>query len=206
MLSAASSSPAKGNPAISWSVAAGLAVMVVLLILAEPQRSEALRMVIRATARTSLVLFMIAFSASGLVATLSMPWAQWVRHNRRQFGIGFALSHIVHLGAIMTLAWHDPALFHSLTTPASFIFGGSGYVVILAMLVTSFDGPARAIGAAAWRKLHSFGVWYLWLLFLVNFGKRVPAHPEYLFAVAIALVALAIRLTAMRRGERAFVR
>jgi methionine sulfoxide reductase heme-binding subunit len=92
------------------------------------------------------------------------------------------------------LARRDPVLFDALTTPLSFIFGGLGYVFIVAMLVTSFDTSARAIGPRAWMRLHTAGIWFLWIMFAFNFGKRVPGHPGYLIAVVIALIALLIRI------------
>jgi DMSO/TMAO reductase YedYZ heme-binding membrane subunit len=185
--------------AISVAIAAGLAAMVAILAPMAADLTDALRVVIRATARSSLLLFLLAFSAAAIASLSQAPLAGWLRRNRRHFGVGFAVSHLIHLAAIIWLARHDSALFVALTTPASFIFGGLGYVFIVAMLATSFDATARAIGPRAWARLHTWGVWYLWLMFLINFGKRIPQNPALVLAVVLCFAALALRLRARRR-------
>ncbi len=179
--------------------ATALMAMVAGLDTLTPDRTEALRMIIRATARTSLVLFLLAFAASGLARLRPGGFSAWLLRNRRQVGVGFAVSHLLHLAAIVALARRDPILFDALTTPASYIFGGLGYAFILAMLATSFDTTARAIGPRAFARLHGTGIWFLWLMFLINFGKRIPAHPSYVLAIVLACAALAVRIAARRR-------
>lgn len=184
---------------VSLAIMTGLALMVAILVPMAPDLTEALRVVIRATARSSLLLFLLAFAAAALAHLSAAPLAGWLRRNRRQFGIGFAVSHLVHLAAIIWLARHDPVLFDSLTTPASFIFGGTAYVVIIAMLATSFDATAMAIGPRAWARLHTWGLWFIWLMFVINFGKRIPQSPSYSLAVALCIAALGLRLWARRQ-------
>lgn len=183
---------------VSLVIAAGLAAMVAILVPMAPDLTEALRVVIRATARSSLLLFLLAFSAAAIASLSQAPLAGWLRRNRRHMGVGFAISHLIHLAAIVWLARHDPALFALLTTPASFIFGGLGYVFIVAMLATSFDTTARAIGPRAWAGLHTWGLWYMWLMFVINFGKRIPQNPALALAVVLCFAALALRLRARR--------
>lgn len=182
-------------------VAAGLLGMLAILASTAPDRIDAIRLAIRATARSSLVLFLLAFSASGMARLGGAGWARWPLRNRRSLGLGFAISHLLHLGAIFALAWDSPDLFDTLTTPASFVFGGSAYLVILAMAVTSFAGPAAAIGPKVWHRLHSGGIWFLWLMFVINFGKRVPAHPSYTIAILLCLAALFLRVVGARKAR-----
>src|SRR4029434_6351902 len=54
------------------------------------------RMVIRFTARTSLLLFCLAFSAAALARTWPNAWTRWVRRNRRYIGVSFAASPAIH--------------------------------------------------------------------------------------------------------------
>jgi sulfoxide reductase heme-binding subunit YedZ len=110
---------------------------------------EGVRMVIRFTARSSLVLFCLAFSAAALARLRPNAWARWQRRNRRYLGLGFAVSHALHAIAIGAFAAMDPAGFAAATSLASYVFGGIGYVFITAMAVTSFDRTAALIGARA---------------------------------------------------------
>lgn len=183
---------------VAVAITAGLTLMLALLMPMAGSQSDALRLAIRATARSSLLLFLLAFSAASLVRLTKAPLAGWLLRNRRQLGVGFAVSHLMHLVAIVWLAKSDPLLFDALTTPASYIFGGLGYVFIVAMLATSFDATARALGPKLWARLHTAGIWYIWLMFVINFGKRIPQHPSYTLAIVLALLTLWIRFMAGR--------
>jgi DMSO/TMAO reductase YedYZ heme-binding membrane subunit len=138
---------------------------------------EGVRMVVRFTARSSLLLFCLAFSAAALARLWPNIWTRWQRRNRRQLGLSFAASHALHAGAIIAYAVMDPAGFAAATSPASYVFGGIGYAIIIAMAATSFDRSAAAIGPRAWRALHLLGGYYLWAQFVIAFGKRIPAMP-----------------------------
>ena len=63
-------------------------------------------MVIRFTARTSLLLFCLAFSAAALARLWPNAWTRWQRRNRRYLGVTFAASHGIHAVAIACLRRH----------------------------------------------------------------------------------------------------
>jgi len=154
---------------------------------------EGVRMVIRFTARSSLLLFCLAFSATALARLRPNVWTHWQRRNRRYLGLSFAASHAIQM---------DPAGFAEATSPASYIFGGIGYAVIVAMGATSFDRTAAMIGPRAWRTLHLVGGYYLWFQFMVSFGKRVPAMPTYAAFLIPLLIVMALRMIAMAAHPR----
>jgi DMSO/TMAO reductase YedYZ heme-binding membrane subunit len=166
---------------------------------------EGVRMVIRFTARTSLLFFCLAFSAAALARLWPNAFTRWQRRNRRQLGVTFAASHALHAVAIFAFAKMDPAGFATATSLASYIFGGIGYAFILAMTATSFDATAAALGPRAWRALHLVGGYYLLLQFTVSFGKRIPDMPLYgLFLIPLVMV-FVLHMVAMvsRRTPRA---
>ena len=158
---------------------------------------EGVRSVIRFTARTSLVLFCLAFSAGALARLWPNAWTHWQRRNRRYLGVSFAASHAIHAVAIICFAAMSPPLFREATSAASFIFGGIGYAFIIAMTATSFDRSAEAIGPRAWRILHLSGGYYLLLQFMVSFGKRIPESPLYALALIPLFAVFTLRMIAM---------
>src|ERR1700690_2830330 len=83
---------------------------------------EGVRMVIRFTARTSLLLFCLAFSAAALARLRPNAWTKWQRRNRRYLGVSFAASHGLHAVAIAIFARVDPAGFAEATNLASYVF------------------------------------------------------------------------------------
>lgn len=163
---------------------------------------EGVRMVIRFTARSSLLLFCLAFSAAALARLSPNAWTRWQHRNRRYLGLSFAASHAIHAAAIVAFARMDPAGFAQATSAASYIFGGIGYGFIIAMSATSFDRTAALLGPRAWRILHVAGGYYLWFQFMVSFGKRVPAMPLYAAFLIPLLIVLTLRMIAMARRPR----
>jgi DMSO/TMAO reductase YedYZ heme-binding membrane subunit len=158
---------------------------------------DGVRMVIRFTAKTSLLFFCLAFSAGALWRLWPNAWTHWQRRNRRYLGVTFAGSHGLHAIAVAAFATIDPAGFASATSATTYVFGGIGYAIIIAMTATSFSGPARAIGPRAWRFLHLGGGYFLWFQFMVSFGKRVPGMPLYALFLIPLFAVMALRLIAM---------
>jgi sulfoxide reductase heme-binding subunit YedZ len=165
---------------------------------------EGIRMVIRFTARTSLLLFCLAFGAAALARLWPNAWTRWQRRNRRYLGVSFAASHGLHAVAIAAFAAMDPSGFAAATSAASYVFGGIGYAFIVAMTATSFDRTASAIGPRAFRALHLTGGYYLLLQFSVSFGKRIPDMPLYALFLIPLVAVFALRMIAMApRAKRA---
>jgi len=158
---------------------------------------EGVRMVIRFTARTSLMFFALAFSAASLARLWPNAWTQWQHRNRRYLGVTFAASHAIHAVAISAFAVMDPAGYAAATSIASYIFGGIGYGFIIAMTATSFDRTATAIGARAWRQLHLIGGYYLLFQFMVSFGKRIPDMPLYALFLIPLVAVFTLRMISM---------
>jgi DMSO/TMAO reductase YedYZ heme-binding membrane subunit len=158
---------------------------------------EGVRMVIRFTARTSLVLFCLAFAAAAMALLWPNAGTRWLRRNRRYLGVSFAASHAIHGVAILAFAVMDPEAYAAATSLASYIFGGIGYAFIIALTATSFDRTAVAIGARAWRRLHLIGGYYLLFQFTVSFGKRIPDMPLYALFLVPLIAVFALRMTAM---------
>jgi DMSO/TMAO reductase YedYZ heme-binding membrane subunit len=169
---------------------------------------DGVRMVIRFTARSSLLFFCLAFAASALALLWPASGTRWLRRNRRYLGLTFAASHAIHAVAIVCFAVMAPADYAVATTPASYIFGGIGYAFIIAMAVTSFDRTAATIGPRTWRILHTTGIYYLWFQFMVSFGMRIPQMPNYVWFLMPLIVVIVLRITAailQRRRARVAV-
>ena len=179
-----------------------LAAMALYLLSAQGWDAEGIRLVIRATARTSLVLFALAFTAGAMVELLPSEATRWQRSNRRYLGVSFAVSHLIHLIAILSLASIDQALFWKLTNINTIVLAGTAYLFIAAMAATSFDRTAAWLGARKWRLLHLLGGWYIWISFAVAVGKRVPLERFYWPMAALVLASGIVRLVAMWRRNR----
>jgi hypothetical protein len=176
--------------------------MSIILAIGHDWDVEGVRMVIRATARTSLVLFVLAFTANAMMTLVPSELTRWQRRNRRYLGVSFAVSHFIHLAAIVTLASLDRALFWKLTNLSTIVLAGTAYLFIAAMTATSFDRAVVWLGPRRWRLLHLIGGWYIWMSFAVAVGKRVPLDRFYWPMAALVLAAAVVRLIAMTRRSR----
>ena len=181
-----------------WRLTALMALLLSLMTLgiigAHDFSVDGIRVAIRATARTSLLLFLPVFAASALVRLQPNDVTRWLHRNRRYLGVSFAASHILHAMVIIAFAVTDPALFNSMTSMGTLITGGLAYLFILAMAATSFDGAVRWLGLRNWRALHWCGSWYIAISFVITNAKRTPDMPVYWLAVTLTLAVIALRL------------
>ncbi|MBO9677251.1 MAG: hypothetical protein J7556_03385 [Acidovorax sp.] len=203
MLTTPSHSGSRHSP---WAVLGWISLLLLLMaaaILALMPDVQGLRQLIRATARTSLVLFVLAFTASAQWRLWPGAWSRWLRTHRRQIGLSMAVSHAIHAAAIAGFAWMAPADFMAQTNPGSLATGGLAYAFIALMAATSFDRTAAWLGPRAWRGLHWAGMYYLWISFLVAFGKRLPQSEGYALPMMVLAAALALRLWPAARSRRA---
>lgn len=188
-----------GWPLVGWSTLLLVSMSVAILVV-DGIGEAGLRTLIRATARTSFVLFTAAFIASALQATWPAPLSRWLLVNRRYLGVSFAVSHGIHLLAIIVLLRVAADLQIS---GATLIGGGLAYGFIATMTATSFDRSAAWLGARAWRRLHTAGMYYIWFIFFISYAPRAIASVVYLPFAVVQLGALGLRLAvSFRRRHR----
>nr|WP_315234419.1 hypothetical protein [uncultured Albidiferax sp.] len=191
------SSTAHRTNGARWGLLAGLSLallaMAALILVLMPDASG-MRQLIRATARSSLLLFVLAFTASAQARLWPGAWSQWLCSQRRQLGLAMAVSHAIHACAIAGFALLDPLAFQIHLVQSNPVPGTIGYAFIVAMAATSFDRSAAWLGPRAWRWLHLGGMYLLWVSFMVTFGKRLPQSGAYAVPVLILLAALGLRL------------
>ena len=189
-----------------WPFVGVAAVAILALVLAAiaitPDPGEAAARAVRVTARTSVALFLAAFTAAALWRLWPNAWTRWQRQNRRYLGVSFAVSHGVHLVAIFWLQHVRPVEFAQSVNAITWIGGGLAYVFIAAMTATSFDRTAQMVGPRAWKVLHTVGSYYIWLIFANSYIGRAAAMPEYIPAAALMLLALGLRIAARVAGPR----
>lgn len=153
---------------------------------------------LRLTARTSLVLFLLAWSASSVNALWRRPWTKWLLANRRYLGVSFAVSHGIHGVLIWTRAYVSG--MDSAVDDLTGLAGGSlAFLFLAAMTITSFDRTAAALGRRRWKLLHTAGGYWILFIFTASYAKRVPSgDPVHLAALALIALAIAVRIAAAR--------
>jgi methionine sulfoxide reductase heme-binding subunit len=186
---------------VQWSTLI-IATVFALILLAEGMNEDSFRLLIRFTARSSCILFLLAFIASPWQKLKPSQVSQWLLQNRRYLGLSMAISHGFHAVAIAGVA---------VLTSENMVrdnFGANlGYVFILLMTITSFKRPAAILGKRSWKILHTVGIYYLWLSFTVAFAEKLDQ--SWLFYtpwVVMLISALILRLIlSIKRAEKPIV-
>jgi methionine sulfoxide reductase heme-binding subunit len=183
-----------------WSLfaflsAAALLVTATAYALA-PDMVQSLQFAIRATARTSLVLFLAAFTASSLAKLYPSALTKALVRERRYIGLSFAFSHLLHAIALIVYVKTAPEAFWTGRTEATNIPGSIGYLMILLLVITSFKAPARLLGPKNWKRLHRTGVWIIAIIFAGSYYTRIHLHADYVVPTVIVVAAMLLRVAA----------
>lgn len=154
----------------------------------------------RYTARVGFPLLILAYVARPLHQVSPSGFSKAALARRRWIGLGFAISHTIHLAALATalgLAGQPPE-------PVTVIGGGFAYVLLYAMAFTSTTAAQRRLGKG-WKRLHRFGIHYLWLIFAQSYLGRVFEPETRLIGVlfgSVALAAAGLRLGAWLKSRQ----
>ena len=117
---------------------------------------------------------------------------------RRQWGLGFALAHTIHLAALLVnIIIYRPRPLDSL------LAGAVAYSLIYVMALTSTNAAQRRLGRW-WKRIHSFGIHYVWFIFTASYTLRALGddpryYPEGWSLMVVMFVALGVRVLAWRK-------
>jgi len=156
---------------------------------------QSLRQLIRWSARISVSLFCLAFAAKGINFYIQNSFSFWILMNRKYWGISFAIIHLVHLAFLLLLQGHFHPVFE-LADPTSLMAGGLAYLFILLMLLTSFPYFSKQLSPRNWKRLHTIGSYWIWLIFMTSYWTRVLTEKEYLPLGLLLVIALLFRIYA----------
>lgn len=157
----------------------------------------------RWTARVGFPIFILTYCASALARLWPTGPAKSLLRRRRQWGLGFALAHTVHLVALVAflkISGEPPKV-------ATVIGGGGAYLLLYAMALTSNDAAMRAMGVW-WKRLHRVGIHWLWFVFTFSYFGRLfdPARmAQGLILFPVCIAALGLRLWARAKVRRTLV-
>jgi methionine sulfoxide reductase heme-binding subunit len=156
------------------------------------------RYVIRWTARTSLVMFALAYVARPATQLWPSPLSKRLLRERKWLGDGFAVSHLAHLFAIIAVAVTDWDAFlaaRDLTTLLALV----AFAVIFAMAITSIDSVRKAMSKRSWNALHRTGIHLVWVVFVGSYAGRLATSVVGPVAMVLLVGIAAIRGAAWLR-------
>lgn len=165
-----------------------------------------IRVAIRATARTSFVLFLCAFLSCALYRLWPAATTRWLKENQGRFTLGFAASHTLHLTFILILVakfgWEyllselGWAVFIAFATGLLFI-----YALAAAVLLRDHKFWLTS------PRFEAFAHYLLLTLFASAFAISGLAKPLfYAPFVLAAIAALLVRLISVARSRKSAAR
>jgi len=98
---------------LTGALALALVAMSAAVLAAEGLDREGVAAWVRATARSSALLFLAVYLARPLQAAWPGPPTRFALRERRYLGVGVAVSHALHLAGILWLANAWPARFET---------------------------------------------------------------------------------------------
>lgn len=120
------------------------------------------------SAHLAFYYFLITFAVGPANKIFNDTFTLKLLRHRRYFGLGFAVTHSFHLLALtyfFVVTNESPEML-------SIVGGGLGYVVMYMMALTSNSQMIKKLGSKRWKMLHSSGMHYFALIFLVTFTLR----------------------------------
>lgn len=177
-------------------VAFAVALFYCATLLVFGYNEESMRVLVRASARSSFVIFTCAFVAHALHTLWPRQGAsRWARDNYSFLLVSLAVSHTFHALALAGLAHVTRGESLGQREVFDYAGGGLAYALMYAMAATSF---AKERGRAL-QMLHDVGMYYVWVVFMNSYGGRAIHSLAYVPFALVLVAALALRVLAALR-------
>lgn len=145
---------------LSLPISAVMAARLAVSDLGDPETVSAL---IQFSVRWGVPFIYLVVAASALPVLVPVEASRWLLRNRRYVGLVFAV----------TMAWQGLFIFLMSTVHRDWYYdevyylrdeleGSSGYLLLAALVVTSFPAGRRQLTPRLWKFLHRTGVFFLW--------------------------------------------
>ena len=199
----------KTNLAIIVSVLAYVALEVVLIFW-YGFSYKGVDIALRVSSKVSLVLFFFIFIASPLNNLLPSKFSFQLLKYRRQLAIVFGITLLQsHFMLIFLQFLIDSERIWDQISLSDIFIGGTGILLLILLLATSFKKYASQLEPRNWKALHKIGLYFLWLVFTLDqiekyFLLTPRGRPEFYVPFLILMFsALGLRIIAyfVKRGK-----
>jgi hypothetical protein len=151
-----------------WSLLALVAASMTVVVLAGTLTADlgsagGVSAMIQLSVRLAVPFLYLAFAASALAQLAPGSFSRWLLRNRRMIGLCFAAAMAWQLLFILWLVlghWH----YYLEEAYSTYDLAEQipGYLVLIAMTITSFAPGRRRLSPGQWRALHTGGIYFLW--------------------------------------------
>jgi hypothetical protein len=147
-----------------WLVSVPMSVMMVIEMMGvDMSDAAAVSHMISFSVRWAVPFIFLVTATSALQALFPGPLTMWLLRNRKYIGMCFAVA----------MAWQGLFIFIMSTFFRDYYFeeifylrdeleGSTGYLFLVAMVMTSFRFGRKYLDAKQWKLLHRSGLYFLW--------------------------------------------
>jgi hypothetical protein len=151
-----------------WSLLALVAASMTVVVLAGTLTADlgsagGVSAMIQLSVRLAVPFLYLAFAASALAQLAPGSFSRWLLRNRRMIGLCFAAAMAWQLLFILWLVLgHWDYYLEEAYSTYDLAEQIPGYLVLIAMSITSFAPGRRRLSPGQWRALHTGGIYFLW--------------------------------------------
>ena len=191
-----------------WGLVLIMAAFMGLAMQGQDLRSpEGVSAMIGYSVRWAVPFIFLVVATSALQSLFPGPIPRWLMKNRKHLGLVFAAA-MAWQGLFIFLMsnFHRDYYYEEIFYLRDELEGSSGYLFLVAMVVTSFEFGRKQLSPKQWRLLHLSGLYFLWAYpfsvywwNLFYYGDpRWLDYPLYVFG----FVAFALRIAAWGKKRR----
>ena len=158
------------------------------------------RHMIRMSVRVSWPILCVVFMASAVTKLWPGQRSQWFMINRRYIGLSFSAVMLWQIFFIVCLLRSGAQLFPPGIATLFIVSDILGYTLLLLMTVTSFSRFQIKISRLTWKRLHTFGLYYIWFIYFYSFplgfyfSEKSYLKFQYSMFMVSAFVVLVVRI------------
>jgi len=176
-------------------------VMVFSMMGAELSSGRAVSSMIELSVRCAVPLLFVAFAASSVSVLFPGLFGRWILRNRKFIGLSFAAAMAWQLFFILWMVTqHTEYYVEEIYALSDVIEGVGGYLLLIAMVLTSFKFGRDRLSAKQWKFLHKVGIYWLWIYAWIAYWWHLfyynnPVALDYVYYWA-GFVAWGLRMAA----------
>jgi hypothetical protein len=178
-----------------WLITAPIStVMVYSMMVIELTSARAVSSMIELSVRCAVPLLFVAFAASSVNVLFPGLFGRWILRNRKFIGLSFAAAMAWQLFFILWMfTQYTEHYVENVYNLSDLIEGVGGYLLLTAMVLTSFRFGRSRLTARQWKILHTVAIYWLWLYiwiaywwYLFYYNKPVTIDYIYYWAGFLA--------------------
>jgi hypothetical protein len=192
-----------------WLISVAMSiVMVVAMTGVDLSTGSGVSEMIGFSVRWAVPFIYIVVAASSVRYLFPNPFTLWWLRNRRIFGLCFAVAMAWQgLFIFMMSVWFRDYYYEDVYLLRDELEGTTGYIFLVALVLTSFDFGRKRLSVQQWRVLHRTAVYFLWAypfsVYWWNLSYYGDPQPiDYLFYWS-GFLAVALRIAAWGKRRQA---